>query len=135
MWTTLVESGLRQVDAEEALALVRQGAVIVDVRLEEDFKVWVLGRAWQSLSSCKPCWAGRRANGGHSSRLLVLHLPPPQMEHIQGAINVPMFRITAGDQAWDRVKKVQKCACTVVRQRPAAPRALIASPCPFRPSL
>lgn len=39
MWTYLVENKLRQVDAEEALALVKQGAVIVDVRLEEDFKV------------------------------------------------------------------------------------------------
>lgn len=30
----------------------------------------------------------------------------PQIEHIEGALSVPMFRETAGNTGWDKVKKV-----------------------------
>ncbi|KAI7840270.1 hypothetical protein COHA_006052 [Chlorella ohadii] len=65
MHTYLTEKGLKQVDEEEALALARKGAVIVDVRLADDYK----------------------------------------KEHIEGAVSVPMFRLTQGTSNWDNVKR------------------------------
>lgn len=38
MWTYLNERGLKQVEEEEALAMVARGAVIVDVRLASDYQ-------------------------------------------------------------------------------------------------
>jgi rhodanese-related sulfurtransferase len=58
--------------------------------------------------------------------LLPLNAParPPaaaQIEHIEGAINVPMFRETAGTSGWDRVKRVSRhlCACAGLWSRGA----------------
>ncbi|PRW59516.1 rhodanese-like domain-containing chloroplastic [Chlorella sorokiniana] len=65
MHTYLTQKGLKQVDEDEALALASKGAVIVDVRLADDFK----------------------------------------KEHIEGAISVPMFRLTQGNSKWDNVKR------------------------------
>ncbi|KAL4458437.1 hypothetical protein ABPG75_013302 [Micractinium tetrahymenae] len=65
MWDYLNSKGLKQVEEEEALAMVNKGAVVVDVRLASDYK----------------------------------------NEHIAGAISVPMFRETAGNEGWDKVKR------------------------------
>ena len=66
MWDYLNRKGLKQIDEEQALAAVKRGAVIVDVRLAGDYAA----------------------------------------EHIQGALSVPLFRLTAGDGGWDKVKRV-----------------------------
>lgn len=65
MWDYLNRKGLKQVEEEAAVALVKKGALIVDVRLAGDF----------------------------------------QSEHIVGAVSVPMFRRTAGNGGWDKVKR------------------------------
>lgn len=67
MWMYLQERGLKQVDEEAALALVKKGATIVDVRLESDYR----------------------------------------KQHIEGSVSVPMFRETAGNGKWDKVKRVR----------------------------
>ena len=49
----LTSKGLKQVDEEEALALQLKGAVIVDVRLAEDFKKeHIEGGELTSFSAC-----------------------------------------------------------------------------------
>ncbi|PSC68348.1 rhodanese-like domain-containing chloroplastic [Micractinium conductrix] len=65
MWEYLNSKKLKQVDEDQALALIKRGAVVVDVRLADDFR----------------------------------------QQHIEGAISVPMFRLTAGNEKWDKVKR------------------------------
>ena len=62
----LTKKKLKSVNQDEALSLVKKGAVLLDVRLGIDF----------------------------------------ESEHAAGAINVPLFRLTAGDGTWDKVKRV-----------------------------
>lgn len=50
----------------QAVALMKKGAILLDVRLGMDF----------------------------------------ESEHAAGAVNVPLFRLTAGDGTWDKVKRV-----------------------------
>ena len=57
---------LKSVNQDETLALMKKGAILIDVRLGEDF----------------------------------------EKEHAKGAISVPLFRITAGDETWDKIKRV-----------------------------
>lgn len=62
----LTKKKLKSVNQDEALSLVKKGAVLLDVRLAMDF----------------------------------------DSEHAAGAVNVPLFRLTAGDGTWDKVKRV-----------------------------
>ena len=118
-----------KVDEDQALALIKRGAVVVDVRLADDFRVSE-GRGWLGR--------GRRAQCGLSLRPSARTVPPPpphrshcltglppaapapsppprrrppalQQQHIEGAISVPMFRLTAGNEKWDKVKRVGGC--------------------------
>lgn len=58
----LVQKKLRSVDQDEALALMKRGATLLDVRMATDFA----------------------------------------KERAAGAVNVPLFQLTAGDAAWVR---------------------------------
>ena len=66
MHTFLTSKKLKSVNQDETLALMKKGAILIDVRLGEDF----------------------------------------EKEHAKGAISVPLFRITAGDETWDKIKRV-----------------------------
>ena len=65
MHTFLVKKGLKSIEQDEALRLMARGAVLVDVRLPEDYA----------------------------------------LQHCAGAVNVPLFRATAGDSGWDKAKR------------------------------
>jgi hypothetical protein len=58
----LVQKKLRSVDQDEALALMKRGATLLDVRMAADFA----------------------------------------KERAAGAVNAPLFQLTAGDAAWVR---------------------------------
>ena len=58
----LVQKKLRSVDQDEALALMKRGATLLDVRMATDFA----------------------------------------KERAAGAVNAPLFQLTAGDAAWVR---------------------------------
>ena len=66
MHTYLTGKKLKTVDQDTALALMKKGAYLIDVRLGIDF----------------------------------------ENEHAAGAVNVPLFRITAGNEQWDKIKRV-----------------------------
>lgn len=66
MHTYLTSKKLKSVDQDQALALMKKGAVLIDVRLGEDYV----------------------------------------KEHADKSISVPLFRITAGDETWDKIKRV-----------------------------
>ncbi|KAI8108914.1 hypothetical protein M9435_005331 [Picochlorum sp. BPE23] len=66
MYTYLVRKKLKTINQDQALAEMKKGALLLDVRLAMDF----------------------------------------ENQHAQGAENVPLFRITAGNSSWDNVKRV-----------------------------
>jgi rhodanese-related sulfurtransferase len=66
MHTYLTSKKLKSVDQDTALALMKKGAYLIDVRLGMDF----------------------------------------EKEHVAGATSVPLFRITAGNEQWDKIKRV-----------------------------
>lgn len=61
----LVQKKLRSVDQDEALALMKRGATLLDVRMAADFA----------------------------------------QERAAGAVNAPLFQLTAGDAAWVRAAR------------------------------
>lgn len=95
---------------------------------------WAAGcRRAQMLLSCPALLLGT-ARAAASSGCCYLQLPqahapgpaPPQKEHIDGAVSVPMFRLTAGNSGWDNVKRVSSRisgACWVVLATDSSPRA------------
>ncbi|WPT14114.1 Rhodanese-like domain-containing protein 14 [Picochlorum sp. SENEW3] len=66
MYTYLARKKLKSINQDQALAEMKKGALLLDVRLAMDF----------------------------------------ENQHAQGAENVPLFRITAGNSSWDNVKRV-----------------------------
>jgi rhodanese-related sulfurtransferase len=66
MHTYLTGKKLKTIDQDSALALMKKGAYLVDVRLGMDY----------------------------------------EKEHAVGAVSVPLFRITAGNERWDKIKRV-----------------------------
>lgn len=57
---------LKSVNQDEALVLMRKGAILIDVRLGLDYA----------------------------------------KEHAEGSVSVPLFRLTAGNEIWDNIKRV-----------------------------
>ena len=66
MHTYLTTKKLKTINQEAALAAMKKGATLVDVRLAIDY----------------------------------------EKEHAAGAVSVPLFRITAGNENWDKIKRV-----------------------------
>ncbi len=113
-----------QVDEEEALALARKGAVIVDVRLADDYKV--RGRLSRRSSVASVCFAmplvpapAHTCTSMQHASVQFACLPSPllQKEHIEGAVSVPMFRLTQGTSNWDNVKRVRGQPRAIARQQ------------------
>eukprot|EP00887_Chlorella_sp_A99_P006408 scaffold3.g6408.t1 len=99
MWDYLKRKGLRTVSNVEARALVAKGAVLLDVRLADEYK-----RRGGSRVQEEGC-------GG---------------QHAEGSINVSMFRLTQGTGPWDTVKKVQHARASLATG--SAPPSLPRSP-------